>query len=71
MKYSQVGYAGIIMLIIVALLIGFIMVRPDIITGKKETKSTLENSFNAIDKARDAKKQIEVKSQIPEDLLNN
>ncbi len=54
------GYVGLLALLIVISIIIFFIVRTDLFTGQKGSKTILEQSTDSINKAKDAKTQIEL-----------
>lgn len=57
MRMNTKGYAGIIVLLITFLIISFLLVRPDVFTGDKKTKGTLETGIDAVDEAKQVVRQ--------------
>jgi competence protein ComGC len=61
------GYIGIIVMLIIILIISFLLVRPEVFTGKKETKSTIETSIGAINQAKQLNEMSQPK--IPKEFI--
>lgn len=56
------GFIGILMILITVTVIIFIMLRTDMFTGKKGSKSILEQDLNAVEQAKDVKALLEKNS---------
>ena len=61
-KNRNGGFIGILFMLVALAAIMIYIVRPDIITGKKETKGMLEQNLDVVQKAKDIKSVVEKNS---------